>query len=46
MEIILYRHAEPTVSDQEKISGRDFPQWVQRYNASGILKNTGKTSRC
>jgi broad specificity phosphatase PhoE len=39
MEIILYRHAEPAVSDQEKISGRDFPQWVQRYNASGILKN-------
>ena len=39
MEIILYRHAEPTVSDKEKISGRDFPLWVQRYNESGIRTN-------
>jgi broad specificity phosphatase PhoE len=39
MEIIVYRHAEPTVSDNEKIYGSDFPQWVQRYNESGIRVN-------
>lgn len=39
MEIILYRHGEPTVSGEEKISGCDFPQWVQRYNEAGIRKN-------
>ena len=36
MEIIIYRHAETTVSDSEIISGGDFPRWVQRYNAAGI----------
>ncbi len=36
MEIIIYRHAEPRVSINEIISGRDFPLWVQRYNESGI----------
>jgi broad specificity phosphatase PhoE len=39
MEIIIYRHAEPTVSSNEIISGRDFPLWVQRYNESGICVN-------
>jgi len=37
MEIILYRHAEPVVSNNELIFGWDFPQWVQRYNESGII---------
>ena len=37
MEIILYRHAEPVVSNNEIISGHNFPQWVQRYNESGIF---------
>jgi broad specificity phosphatase PhoE len=37
MEIILYRHAEPVVSNEEVITGCDFPQWVQRYNESGII---------
>jgi broad specificity phosphatase PhoE len=37
MEIILYRHAEPVVSNEEVINGRDFPIWVQRYNESGII---------
>jgi broad specificity phosphatase PhoE len=37
MEIILYRHAEPVVSNNEIIFGYDFPSWVQRYNASGII---------
>jgi|WetSurMetagenome_2_1015567.scaffolds.fasta_scaffold263227_2 broad specificity phosphatase PhoE len=37
MEIILFRHAEPVVSNEEVINGRDFPLWVQRYNESGIL---------
>lgn len=41
MQIILYRHAEPTVSINEKIRGCDFSKWVQRYNESGIktIKN-------
>ncbi|MFH2044048.1 MAG: histidine phosphatase family protein [Pseudomonadota bacterium] len=39
MEIIIYRHAKPKVSDKEIISGRDFPQWVQRYDESGIYNN-------
>lgn len=39
MEIIIYRHAEPIVSGNEIISGRDFTQWVQRYNDSGIIAN-------
>ena len=39
MEIILYRHAEPVVSGNEIISGREFPLWVQRYNDSGIFIN-------
>lgn len=37
MEIILYRHAEPVVSNEEVINGHDFPLWVQRYNESGII---------
>jgi broad specificity phosphatase PhoE len=37
MEITLYRHAEPVVSNEEIIYGRDFPLWVQRYNESGIV---------
>ena len=37
MELIIYRHAEPVVSADEIIPGRDFPLWVQRYNKSGIL---------
>ncbi len=37
MELIIYRHAEPTVSADEIISGRDFPLWVKRYNESGII---------
>ncbi len=37
MELIIYRHAEPLVSADEIISGRDFPVWVQRYNGSGII---------
>jgi broad specificity phosphatase PhoE len=37
MEIILYRHAEPVVSNEEVINGCDFPLWVQRYNESGII---------
>jgi broad specificity phosphatase PhoE len=37
MEIIIYRHAEPIVSNNEIISGHNFPQWVQRYNESGIF---------
>ena len=37
MEIILYRHAEPFVSNEEIISGCDFPLWVRRYNESGIV---------
>jgi broad specificity phosphatase PhoE len=36
MELIIYRHAQPMVSANNVISGRDFPLWVQRYNASGI----------
>ena len=36
MEIIIYRHAEPIISSNEIISGRDFPLWVQKYNESGI----------
>jgi len=36
MEIIIYRHAEPIVSSDEVISGRDFISWVQKYNESGI----------
>jgi broad specificity phosphatase PhoE len=39
MEIIIYRHAEPIVSSNEIILGRDFPLWVQRYNDSGICIN-------
>jgi broad specificity phosphatase PhoE len=39
MEIIIYRHAEPRVSNNEIISGHDFPLWVQRYNDSGICIN-------
>ena len=35
--IIVYRHAEPVVSDNEIILGHDFPLWVSRYNASDIL---------
>ena len=38
MEIILYRHAATRVSVREILSGRDFPEWVHRYNASGIHK--------
>jgi broad specificity phosphatase PhoE len=37
MEILLYRHAEPVVSNEEVINGRRFPLWVQRYNESGII---------
>lgn len=37
MEIILYRHAEPVVSNEKVINGCDFPLWVQRYNKSGII---------
>jgi broad specificity phosphatase PhoE len=37
MEIILYRHAEPTVSINEKIRGNDFPAGVKKYNESGII---------
>lgn len=37
MELFLYRHAEPVVSADEIISGRDFPLWVQKYNESDIL---------
>jgi broad specificity phosphatase PhoE len=36
MQIILYRHAEPAVSINEKIRGCDFAQGVKRYNESGI----------
>jgi hypothetical protein len=39
MEIVLYRHAEPTVSSHEIIYGIDFPFWVQRYNESGVCIN-------
>ncbi|MBN1906286.1 MAG: phosphoglycerate mutase family protein [Deltaproteobacteria bacterium] len=43
MEIIIYRHAEPTVSINEKIRGCDFPAGVKKYNESGIIavKNMG-----
>lgn len=37
MALIIYRHAEPTISANEIISGRDFPLWVRRYNESGII---------
>ena len=37
MKLIIYRHAEPAISADEKISGRDFPLWVQRYNESSII---------
>jgi len=36
MKITLYRHAEPLVSDNDVISGRDFISWVNKYNESGI----------
>ena len=39
LEIVIYRHAEPLVSANEVISGRDFPLWVQRYNESEIRVN-------
>ena len=37
MEIIIYRHAEPAVSINEKIRGCDFPAGVKKYNESGII---------
>ena len=37
MQFLLYRHAEPVVSADEIISGRDFPLWIKRYNESDIL---------
>ncbi len=37
MEIIIYRHAEPAISINEKIRGCDFPEGVKKYNESGII---------
>lgn len=45
MEIILYRHAKPLVSNNEVISGSEFPLWVQRYNESGICINEFKDKK-
>jgi len=36
-KIIIYRHAKPIVSEEESISGRDYPDWVKRYNESNII---------
>ncbi len=38
MEIILYRHAEPVITEKEIISGADFRKWVQHYNRTGIKR--------
>ena len=35
-KITIYRHAKPTVSEEEVILGKDYPDWVKRYNDSGI----------
>lgn len=35
-KIIIYRHAKPIVSENEIISGKDYPDWVKRYNQSEI----------
>ena len=35
-KIIIYRHAKPLVSEEEIISGKDYPNWVKRYNDSDI----------
>ena len=34
--IILYRHAKPLISENEIIPGKDYPNWVKRYNNSDI----------
>ena len=36
-KIIIYRHAKPIVSQNEIISGKDYPNWVKRYNDSDII---------
>ena len=36
-KITIYRHAKPVVSEDEIISGIDYPDWIRRYNDSGII---------
>ena len=41
-QITIYRHAKPIVLQDEIILGKDYPDWVRRYNDSGIvLSETG-----
>ena len=36
-KITIYRHAKPIVSQDEIICGKDYPDWVSRYNDSDII---------
>ena len=40
MTIYLIRHGKPTVSLQEKVKGNQFLNFVERYNAAGIAKDS------
>ncbi|MBE9169174.1 histidine phosphatase family protein [Pleurocapsales cyanobacterium LEGE 06147] len=38
--IVLVRHGKPTILPQEWISGRELPQFANRYQAAGILSSS------
>ena len=40
MTICLIRHGKPTVSLQEKVHGNKFLDFMKRYNAAGIAKDS------
>ena len=40
MTISLIRHGEPTVSLREKVKGNQFLNFIERYDAAGIAKDS------